>query len=114
MITCFIRYQIDPAQRSAFECYAKSWGPIIPRCGGQLLGYFIWPGAGNDDVAWGLIAFNAMSDYAAYRARLQQDPEALANFAFARSNRFILEEQRSFFEPVEGTFGRSQPPEWPT
>lgn len=114
MITCFIRYEIDPAQHSAFERYAKNWGPIIPRCGGHLLGYFIWPRAGGDDLAWGLIAFEAMSDYAAYRARLQQDPEALANFAFALSNRFILKEERAFFETVEGTFGRSQQSDRPT
>lgn len=108
MLTCFIRYEIDPAQRAAFERYAKTWGPIIPRCGGHLLGYFVWPGAGGDDLAWGLIAFNAMSDYVAYRARLQQDPEALANFAFANSNRFILKEERSFFESVDGTSPQSR------
>jgi hypothetical protein len=102
MITCFIRYQIDPAQRGAFERYAKTWGTIIPRCGGHLLGYFLSPD-GGEDLAWGLIAFAAMDAYTAYRARLQQDPEALANFAFAASNRFILKEDRSFFEIIGET-----------
>ena len=41
MITCFIRYEIDPFQRDAFKLYAKNWGRIIPRCGGRLLGYFL-------------------------------------------------------------------------
>ena len=40
-ITCFIRYQIDPFQRKAFRRYAEAWGRIIPRCGGNLLGYFL-------------------------------------------------------------------------
>src|SRR5581483_4623673 len=37
MITCFIRYEIDPYQREAFREYARNWGRIIPRCGGHLL-----------------------------------------------------------------------------
>jgi len=36
VITCFIRYEIDPFQRDAFEEYAKVWGRVIPRCGGRL------------------------------------------------------------------------------
>jgi hypothetical protein len=38
MITCFIRYQIDPFQRDAFKEYAENWGHIIPRCGGEAAG----------------------------------------------------------------------------
>jgi hypothetical protein len=33
-VVCFIRYEIDPFQRDAFERYAANWGQIIPRCGG--------------------------------------------------------------------------------
>ncbi len=40
-ITCFIRYQIDPFQRSAFKRYAEVWADIIPRCGGEPIGYFL-------------------------------------------------------------------------
>ena len=40
-ITCFIRYEIDPFQRDAFKKYADNWARIIPRCGGDLLGYFL-------------------------------------------------------------------------
>ena len=32
MITCFIRYEIDPFKVSAFEEYARNWGQAIPRC----------------------------------------------------------------------------------
>jgi hypothetical protein len=42
-LTCFIRYQIDPFQREAFKRYAQSWGRIIPRCGGNLIGYSVEP-----------------------------------------------------------------------
>jgi hypothetical protein len=103
MLTCFIRYQIDPQQRDAFRRYAYNWGPIIPRCGGDLLGYFLWPTPESENLAWGLIGCKDMAGYHAYRARLFEDGEALANFAFAQELRFIVHEERSFFESVAGT-----------
>jgi hypothetical protein len=103
-ITCVIRYQIDPFQRSAFRTYAENWGRIIPRCGGHLVGYFL-PHEGTHDVAWGLIAFESLAAYEAYRARLKSDAEACENFAMAERLRLILREERNFVEVVEGTFG---------
>lgn len=103
-ITCFIRYQIDPFQREAFKQYAENWGRIIPRCGGHLVGYFL-PHEGTNNVAWGLIAFDSLAAYEAYRARLKSDPEAIENFSMAQTKRFILSEERTFVEIVEGTFG---------
>jgi hypothetical protein len=105
-ITCFIRYQIDPFQKEAFRAYAAHWARIIPRCGGDLLGYFL-PHEGTNDVAWGLVAFESLAAYEAYRARLRDDPEARENFAFAMRERFILREERSFCEAVGG---RAAPP----
>jgi NIPSNAP len=104
MITCVIRYQIDPFQRAAFETYAETWARIIPRCGGTLLGYFL-PHEGTNDVAWGLIAFESLAAYEAYRARLKADPEGRANFAYAQDRRLILREERTFVEAVPGTLG---------
>jgi hypothetical protein len=104
-LTCFIRYQIDPYQRGAFEQYAQNWGRIIPRCGGHLLGYFL-PYEGTNDVAWGLIAFENLTAYEAYRTRLKADPEARQNLAMAYDKRLILREERNFVEIVEGTFER--------
>ena len=98
-ITCFIRYQIDPFQRDAFRAYAENWGRIIPRCGGNLLGYFL-PSEGTSDIAWGLIGFDSLAAYEAYRARLRADPEGRENFALAQRQRFILREERTFCEPV--------------
>ena len=99
-ITCFIRYQIDPFQRDAFAAYAREWLRIIPRCGGELLGYFL-PHEGTSDIAWGIIGFASLADYEAYRARLKADPEGRANFEQARAKRFILREERTFCENVE-------------
>jgi hypothetical protein len=103
-ITCFIRYQLDPFKVDAFRSYAERWGSIIPRCGGHLVGYFV-PHEGTNDVAWGLIAFDSLASYEAYRARLRLDPEGRENFAYAEAERFILREERTFVAAIDGTFG---------
>lgn len=105
-ITCFIRYEIDPFQREAFKEYAENWGRIIPRCGGNLIGYFL-PLEGSNYEAWGLIAFDSLAAYEAYRARLKTDEEGRANFALAQQKRFILREERTFTEVVDGAFQRA-------
>ena len=102
-IVCVIRYQIDPFQREAFKKYAENWGRIIPRCGGHLVGYFL-PHEGTNNVAWGLIAFDSLASYEAYRARLKSDQEARENLAMAQTKRLILREERNFVEVVDGTF----------
>jgi hypothetical protein len=79
-VTCFIRYEIDPFQREAFKEYAENWGRIIPRCSDSL------------------------ASYEAYRKKLKVDPEARSNFQTAQTKRFILREERTFLEVVEGTF----------
>lgn len=101
-LTCFIRYQIDPFQRAAFKAYAEAWGRIIPRCGGELIGYFL-PHEGSNDVAWGLIGFDDLAAYERYRAALRRDPEGRANFERAQAERFILREERSWLEDMPAT-----------
>lgn len=102
-IVCIIRYEIDPSQREAFQQYAQNWGRIIPRCGGELVGYFL-PWQGTNYVGWGLIAFESLAAYEAYQKRLRADPDGRANFDLASSKRFILKEERNFVEVVDGTF----------
>jgi len=104
-ITCFIRYQIDPFQSVAFRQYADAWGRIIPRCGGNLIGYFL-PHEGTNDVAWGLISFDSMAAYERYRAVLKNDREGLANFEMARKLRFILREERTWLEGISLTLNQ--------
>lgn len=102
-IASFIRHEIDPLQRAAFQTYAENWGRTIPRCGGELLGHFL-PHEGTNNVAWGVVAFDSLVAYEIYRTRLRADPESLANFAMARTGRFIFREERTFVESVDGTF----------
>ncbi len=102
-ITCFIRYEIDPFKKDQFTAYSQNWARIIPRLGGHLVGYFV-PHEGSNDEAWGLISFSSLAAYEAYRQRLRADDEAQANFAFAKQERFILKEERTFPQPVPASY----------
>jgi hypothetical protein len=99
-VTVLIRYVLDPFQTEAFEAYARAWIEIVPRCGGDLVGYFL-PHEGTNNIAWALISFASLADYEAYRARIKADDKGGANFAFARRQRFILSEERTFLKKVE-------------
>jgi NIPSNAP protein len=99
-ITCCIRYVLDPFQRDAFEAYARRWLSIIPRCGGDLVGYFL-PHEGTSNVALALIGFASLADDEAYRARIAADPAGAENVRFAHDRRLILSEERTFLRPVQ-------------
>ena len=98
-VTLFIRYQLDPFKREMFEQYAKRWNTIIPKCGGDLIGYWM-PHEGTNNIAFALISFESLAAYEEYRARLRTDPEGIANFGFAEENKMILAEERSFLRKV--------------
>jgi hypothetical protein len=98
-ITVFIRYQLDPFKRAMFEEYAKRWLSIIPKCGGDLVGYWM-PHEGSNNIAFALISFESLAAYETYRASLRTDQEGMANFIFAEDNKFILAEERTFLRKV--------------
>jgi NIPSNAP len=98
-ITVFIRYQLDPYKRDGFEAYARHWLKIIPKCGGEVIGYWL-PHEGTDNIAYGLISFASLAAYETYRARLKSDSAGAANFALAQKERFIVSEERTFLRQV--------------
>ena len=100
-ITVFIRYQLDPFKRDQFEEYSRRWLSIIPSCGGDLVGYWM-PHEGTNTIAYGLISFDSLGAYEAYRKRIKQDAAGADNFAFAETQQFIVSEERTFLRKVEG------------
>ncbi|MFB9950290.1 NIPSNAP family protein [Rhizobium puerariae] len=104
MITCFIRYEIDPFRKDKFEDYARAWGQAIPRCGADLVGYF-GPHEGSATTAYGVYNIESLAAYEAYRARLADDPLGKENYAFARRERFILREDRIFLKNMSVPHG---------
>ncbi|PTX56193.1 NIPSNAP protein [Litoreibacter ponti] len=95
MLTCFIRYQIDPTKRAEFVRYAQTWGRAIPRNGADLVGYFA-PHEGSSTLAYGVYNIPSLAEYETYRARLAADPLGRENYEFAQSEKFILREDRTF------------------
>jgi hypothetical protein len=85
-ITVFIRYQLDPFKRPMFEEYAKRWLTIIPKCGGECLGYWM-PHEGTNNIAFGLLKFPSLAEYESYRARLRADEEGMANYVSGRTKK---------------------------
>ena len=108
-ITCFIRYEIDPFQKEAFEQYARNWGEAIPRCGADLIGYFA-PHEGSATTAYGVYTVDSLAAYETYRARLAADPLGRENYAFARERRFIRREDRIFLTLASAPHGKRTGP----
>jgi hypothetical protein len=97
MLTCFIRYEIDPFKRAEFAHYARVWGQAIPRCGADLIGYFA-PHEGSATLAYGVYTIENLAAYEAYRARLAADEQGRENYEFAERERFIRREDRTFLK----------------
>lgn len=96
MITCIIRYEIDPYKHAAFAEYARNWGEVIPRCGADLIGYFA-PHEGTTTTAYGIYSIPDLAAYEGYRARLNADPLGRETYALSQRERFIRREDRQFF-----------------
>lgn len=99
MLTCIIKYHIDPTKKDQFERYARVWGRAIPDCGADLIGYFA-PHEGSTTLAYGIYNVASLADYEAYRARLAAHPLGMENYAFAQSEKFLLREDRTFLRRV--------------
>ncbi|MEN2786517.1 NIPSNAP family protein [Sphingomonas qilianensis] len=104
MITCFIRYEIDPFRVEAFEEYARRWGQTIPRCGADLIGYFA-PHEGSATTAYGVYSVENLAAYEGYRQRLAADPLGRENYQFAKRERFIRREDRTFLRLASAPHG---------
>ena len=55
MITCTLRYTIDPYKLEEFERYGRMWITLVNRMGGTHHGYFL-PYEGPNDVAYALFS----------------------------------------------------------
>lgn len=105
MLTCFIRYEIDPWKREAFEQYARTWGQAIPAAGADLIGYFA-PHEGSTTTAYGVYNIESLAAYESYRARLAQSALGRQNYDFARAEKFILREDRIFLKNASAPHAR--------
>jgi len=101
MLTCIIKYQIDPTKTAAFAQYARNWGRAIPECGADLIGYYA-PHEGSTTLAYGIYNIPSLAGYETYRAKLAAHPVGQENYAFAQREKFLLREDRTFLRCVSG------------
>lgn len=99
MVTCYLRYLIDPYKVKDFEAYAKMWIPLVRKMGGVHHGYFL-PHEGANNVAVALFSFDSLAEYEEYRGKIQVDPACQRAFKHAERTRCIVSYERSFMEPV--------------
>ena len=99
MITCYLRYEIDPAKTKEFETYGKMWIPLVNRLGGTHHGYFL-PSESSNYIALAMFSFPSLEAYADYRTKAASDPECRKAVDYARQTQCFLRYERSFFRPV--------------
>ena len=99
MVTCYLRYLIDPFKLEEFEHYGKLWIPLVEKFGGRHHGYFL-PSEGANNIALAMFTFPSLAAYEEYRVLSATDTACQAAFKYAQDTRCILSYERSFFRPV--------------
>ncbi len=99
MITCYLKYVIDPYKVNDFEVYAKMWIPLVNKFGGHHHGYFL-PHEGANNIAVALFSFPSLAEYEQYREKIKTDSDCQRAFRHAEQSRCIFSFERSFMKPV--------------
>jgi hypothetical protein len=101
LVTCQVRYVLDPFKLQEFEAYGKMWIPLVEKFGGKHHGYFM-PGEGASNIALALFSFASLAAYETYRSLAATDPGCLAAMRYHEQTKCFLSYERSFFRPVFG------------
>lgn len=99
MITCYLKYVIDPYKIQDFEKYAKMWIPLVNKFGGKHHGYFL-PHEGASNIAYALFSFPSLAEYEEYREKIGTDKKCIKAFEYAEKTNCILSYERSFMKPI--------------
>jgi hypothetical protein len=99
MITCYLKYVIDPYKLKEFEVYAKLWIPLVNKFGGNHNGYFL-PHEGANNIAVALFSFKSLADYEKYRIDSMNDLKCKEAYEYALKTKCIISYERSFMRPV--------------
>jgi hypothetical protein len=99
MITCYLRYVVDPFKLKEFEIYGKMWIPLVEKFGGKHHGYFL-PHEGPNNIALALFSFPSLAAYETYRRAASSDPECQAALRYYEETKCFLSFERSFMRPV--------------
>lgn len=99
MVTCYLKYVLNPQRLKEFETYGKMWIPLVEKFGGIHHGYFL-PHEGVSNIAVALFTFPSLAAYEEYRAKAAADPECQAAMKYYEETQCFLSYERSFMRPV--------------
>ncbi|MFB7968771.1 NIPSNAP family protein [Streptomyces rubiginosohelvolus] len=99
MITCVVRYTIDPKKIAAFERFGSRWMELVQAHGGTHHGYFL-PAEGASDEALALFSFPSLAAYEEYRQLFGRDPEFIAADRIRDESGCVLRHERTFMRPL--------------
>ena len=99
MITCYLRYVIDPYKLPEFEQYCRLVTRAIEHNGGTHHGHFL-PHEGANNIAITLFSFPSLAAYESYRIAVKNDENAKAAWRLGETSRCILSFERTFMRPL--------------
>lgn len=99
MITCFLKYVIDPSKVKEFEHYGKLWIDLVNKMGGCHHGYLL-PHEGPNNIGYASFSFPSLAAYEEYRSQIPASPECQAALEHAKKTQCIVSFERNFFKPV--------------
>ncbi|MYU24113.1 NIPSNAP family protein [Streptomyces sp. SID8352] len=100
MITCVVRYVIDPEKTEAFERFGRRWMALVDAHGGSHHGYYL-PAEGASDEALALFSFPSLAEYERYRELFGRDPEFIEADRIRDDSGCVLRHERTFMRPLE-------------
>jgi len=114
MVTCYVRYVINPDKIPEFEQYARLWISLIEKLGGRHHGYFLaeatpdpapisFPGVGEEgprNVAVALYSFPSIELYEGYREMARQEPDCQKARAIWEESHCFTSYERNFVRRI--------------
>lgn len=99
MVTCFLKYVIDPIKIDEFIHYGKLWIDLVNKMGGIHHGYLV-PHEGPNNIGYATFSFPSLAEYENYRNKISSCPACQAALEYSRKSNCIFSFERSFYKPI--------------
>lgn len=99
MVTCFLKYTLNPKKIKEFEHYGKLWIDLVNNMGGFHHGYLI-PHEGPNNIGYASFSFPSLADYESYRRQIPNCPKCQKAMDYLKETECVLHFERNFFKPV--------------
>jgi hypothetical protein len=99
MVTCFLKYTINPHKIEEFSHYGRLWIDLVNATGGLHHGYLL-PHEGPNNIAYASFSFSSLATYEAYRNKIKSSEKCQEALDYATKTACILSYERSFMKPL--------------